>query len=145
MDNCCVFWSAFGCCAQRKARKNTFFCIFQDFLLSLHLFSLFKQKTKKPDWKKCFLQLLTAGWHPNAGLLPVGGTKCSSYNESLNAEFFTILTLFFIWKEEKICEKKKKHLKTAKNVIWPAFGSVKNPQAYQNTKQTTLNFQIVER
>ena len=56
---CCVFQPAFGCCAQPKAGRTTFFSRFQPFLFMSNLFQWFhgwnQQKTSGKEQKMVFV------------------------------------------------------------------------------------------
>ena len=56
----------------------------------------------------------------------------TSYKESLKL-FFQLFFFFFLWKREK-------HLITAKNLFWSAFGCAQHPGASWNTQHLKLIF-----
>ena len=58
---CCVFQPAFGCCAQPKAGRTTFFSRFQPFLFMSNLFQWFH------GWNQVFQQAFGCAQHLKAG------------------------------------------------------------------------------
>ena len=60
---CCVFWTAFGCCAQPKADPNTFLNIFRHFL---YIWPAFGCSAHQTLVKICFFMIndIILAWRP---------------------------------------------------------------------------------